>query len=383
MCSPKVAAPWLSNSTRTDGRPQRALSAGDVRGVRDDLGVATGVVRGAVPLGVSLGTVLVGATVVASREVAGAFWGTSYVVLFSSVGAAAVLGRTWSRFDRFSRAWRRGIAATATLVLAYPGLWAVLGLVDHRSPASRVTWMFAVAAGSAHLPIVAACSVFPLLAVRRLAGSPSRRPIVGILVLLVSAIASFVLFFSDFDPFVAQPLVDWPPGEVVGSTLSLMVLATVLLGPILALRAVRRTEAPIAQQLSRVALSAFAGVGLVMACGVLSASTGLGVVVVLVGMNAAATTVIVGCTRALDVADDVSPEATPRVERLSPREAEVLALLADGLSNAGIAERLVVSERTVDAHVRSIFTKLGLPDGPHDNRRVHAVKVWHQAQMAK
>ena len=67
----------------------------------------------------------------------------------------------------------------------------------------------------------------------------------------------------------------------------------------------------------------------------------------------------------------------PRLAVLTPREREVLGLLAQGLSNAGIAARLVLSERTVDAHLRSVFTKLALPDSTHANRRVHAVLAWN------
>ena len=58
---------------------------------------------------------------------------------------------------------------------------------------------------------------------------------------------------------------------------------------------------------------------------------------------------------------------------LSPRELEVLGLMAEGLTNKGIAEKLVVSERAVERHVTSIFQKLELPAGAHDHRRVLAV----------
>jgi len=58
---------------------------------------------------------------------------------------------------------------------------------------------------------------------------------------------------------------------------------------------------------------------------------------------------------------------------LSPREREVLALVAEGLSNKAIAARLVVTERTVEAHVTQIFAKLHLPESPDAHRRVLAV----------
>ncbi len=58
---------------------------------------------------------------------------------------------------------------------------------------------------------------------------------------------------------------------------------------------------------------------------------------------------------------------------LSPREHEVLALMAEGRSNAGIARALWVTEGTVEKHVRSILTKLDLPEADDDHRRVLAV----------
>ena len=64
------------------------------------------------------------------------------------------------------------------------------------------------------------------------------------------------------------------------------------------------------------------------------------------------------------------------ISRLSPREREVLALMAEGRSNAAIAEALGVSDGAVEKHVSNIFTKLDLPPASSDHRRVLAVLRW-------
>ena len=60
------------------------------------------------------------------------------------------------------------------------------------------------------------------------------------------------------------------------------------------------------------------------------------------------------------------------VATLTPREREVLALIAEGRSNSAIAERLLISAGVVEKHVASIFSKLGLAPSDSDNRRVIA-----------
>jgi DNA-binding NarL/FixJ family response regulator len=71
--------------------------------------------------------------------------------------------------------------------------------------------------------------------------------------------------------------------------------------------------------------------------------------------------------------DDLGP-----LHELTPREREVLALMAEGRSNVAIAERLVVTEGAVEKHVSNIFMKLGLPPSEQDHRRVLAVLAWMQ-----
>jgi len=64
------------------------------------------------------------------------------------------------------------------------------------------------------------------------------------------------------------------------------------------------------------------------------------------------------------------------IDTLTPREREVLGLMAEGRSNSGIAEQLVVTERAVEKHVTSIFGKLHLPAAEQDHRRVLAVLAY-------
>ena len=64
------------------------------------------------------------------------------------------------------------------------------------------------------------------------------------------------------------------------------------------------------------------------------------------------------------------------ITRLTSREREVLALIAEGRSNSAIAQRLVVSEKAVSKHCTSIFAKLDLPPSDDDNRRVRAVLAY-------
>ena len=64
------------------------------------------------------------------------------------------------------------------------------------------------------------------------------------------------------------------------------------------------------------------------------------------------------------------------ISELTPREREVLELMAEGRSNRGIADRLVVTERAVEKHVTSIFSKLDLTPTVEDHRRVLAVLAY-------
>jgi serine/threonine-protein kinase len=67
------------------------------------------------------------------------------------------------------------------------------------------------------------------------------------------------------------------------------------------------------------------------------------------------------------------------IEALTARERDVLALMAEGRSNRAIGQQLFLSPKTIEAHVSSIFSKLGIDDTPDDNRRILSVLAWLRA----
>jgi len=69
------------------------------------------------------------------------------------------------------------------------------------------------------------------------------------------------------------------------------------------------------------------------------------------------------------------------IDELSPREREVLGLMAEGRSNAGICSKLFLSPKTVETHVSSIFNKLRLGQAPDDHRRVLAVLAYLRSEQ--
>jgi len=70
------------------------------------------------------------------------------------------------------------------------------------------------------------------------------------------------------------------------------------------------------------------------------------------------------------------PKRESALEELTPREREVLSLMAEGKTNAGIARQLWLTEKTVETHVRTILMKLGLQVSSDDHRRVLAVLTY-------
>jgi DNA-binding NarL/FixJ family response regulator len=80
-----------------------------------------------------------------------------------------------------------------------------------------------------------------------------------------------------------------------------------------------------------------------------------------------------------ELVESLMTRAGSPVDTLTPREREVLALMAEGLTDRGIAQRLWLTPKTVETHVVHIFRKLDLPEGASYNRRVNAVLAFLRA----
>lgn len=78
-------------------------------------------------------------------------------------------------------------------------------------------------------------------------------------------------------------------------------------------------------------------------------------------------------------ASPVPASAPAATESLTPREREVIALMALGSSNAAICRALFISPKTLETHVQRVFSKLNLRPGPEVHRRVCAVLAWMEA----
>jgi DNA-binding NarL/FixJ family response regulator len=77
----------------------------------------------------------------------------------------------------------------------------------------------------------------------------------------------------------------------------------------------------------------------------------------------------------------VDPREDGPLRSLSPREREVLELVAEGRSNRAIGERLVITQGAVQKHVSTIFNKLGLPKSEDDDRRILAVLTYVRLEL--
>ena len=87
-------------------------------------------------------------------------------------------------------------------------------------------------------------------------------------------------------------------------------------------------------------------------------------------------------TRGSSTSSSRRGSSDPGIEKLTPREREILALIAEGRSNTSIAESLEITKRAVERHINGIFVKLDLPEDGDVNRRVKAALLYLTGESA-
>lgn len=172
------------------------------------------------------------------------------------------------------------------------------------------------------------------------------------------------------------------PGDVDPATGSVAYLLVIAAIPILVAHAVGQDDRWVVRTVVALWAVAITLITAVAVTGAIAAAApaALAVCALTVAVTAL---VVLGVVRFEAWTRPAAPRAvTVGVPGLTPRENDVLAGVAAGRTNAGIAADLFLSERTVEQHLRSVFDKLGLGGHGDSNRRVRAAAVWWQHQTA-